>query len=108
MVHSTGSYDRFLKEGGGIDFRLNQNRWSSLKESDVIEFVDESDEKKRYDVIILKLYKANSFEDLLDNLPDELFDKSRKADYLDFFAQWWSSEQEAREGVLGLHIEVLN
>ena len=108
MKLSTGGFDRFLKDGGGIDFRLNQESWSVLADGDIFEFIEDPGGERRYCVKIIKLYKAVSFEELIDNFPDELFDKSKKIAYLEFFAQWWSIEEEQRNGVLGIHVAVLN
>ncbi|MDF1667875.1 MAG: hypothetical protein P1V97_39425 [Planctomycetota bacterium] len=107
MQLSAGGFERFLQDGGGVDFRLNEECWRPLNDGDVFEFVEDPGESRRYCVRIIKKYTATSFSELIDCLPAELFDHSQKQDYLDFFREWWSSEEEAREGVLGLHIEVL-
>ena len=108
MNLSTAGFDRFLNEGGGVDYRLDEARWSSLEDGDIFEFVEDPGQARRYCVRILKIYKAASFSELLDELPDMLFDKSQKEPYLEFFSQWWSPESEEREGALALHIEVIN
>ena len=108
MKISSGGFNKFLNDGGGIDFRLNESCWSSLENGDIFELVEEPDENNRYNVKIIKLYTASSFSKLLDSLPNKLFDKSRKDAYLEFFSQWWSTEAEQQEGTLALHIEVLN
>ena len=82
---STGGFNRFLEEGGGIDFRLDEACWSSLVEGDVVEFIEDPGQERRYRVKIIKLYRAASFETLLDSLPDALFDQSEKGAYLEFF-----------------------
>ena len=107
MGLSTAGFNRFLEEGGGVDFRLNESCWSSLVAGDVLEFIEDPGQARRYCVKILKLYRAASFGELIDSLPEELFEKSEKDAYLEFFAKWWSAEAEKREGTLALHIEVL-
>lgn len=107
MQLTTGGFERFLEEGGGVDFRLDEECWRALNDGDIFEFVEDPGEQRRYSVRILKKYTAASFADLIDKLPESLFDPKQKQSYLDFFAQWWSAEEERREGVLGLHIEVL-
>jgi len=87
MKLSTGGFNRFLQQGGGVDFRLNEECWSSLEDGDVLEFVEDSGEERRYCVKIIKLYTAASFEELIDSLPSALFDKSKKSAYLEFFSQ---------------------
>lgn len=108
MKLSSAGFDRFLREGGGVDFRLDEACWSSLEDGDVFEFLEDPGQARQCLVRIIKLYKANSFSDLIDNLPDTLFEQSQKDAYLDFFSQWWSRESEEREGALALHIEVIN
>lgn len=108
MGITTGGFERFLKEGGGIDFRLDEECWSPLSDGDVFEFVEDPGEARRYKARIIEKYTARSFAELIDSLPGELFDHTQKQAYLDFFLEWWSAEDEAREGVLGLHIEVLD
>ncbi|MEM7562301.1 MAG: hypothetical protein AAF353_04520 [Pseudomonadota bacterium] len=107
MGLSSGGFNRFLKQGGGLDFRLNEVCWSALEAGDVIEFLEDPNQERRYCVKILKLYKAASFGELIDSLPGKLFDQSEKEAYLEFFSKWWSPESEAREGTMALHIEVL-
>ena len=108
MGLTTGGFEKFLKDGGGLDFRLNEKCWSTLDSGDIFEFVEEPGQNRRYCVKILKLYRAASFKELLEALPDSLFDQSQTDAYLDFFAQWWSAEDEKREGTLALYVEVVS
>ena len=107
MSLSTAGFNRFLSDGGGVDFRLNEDCWLSLCVGDVFEFVEDPSQERRYSVRILALYKEPSFGELIDSLPDALFEKSEKQAYLEFFSKWWSAEDQEREGTLALHIEVL-
>ncbi len=107
MGLTAGGFNKFLRDGGGVDFRLDEACWSSLEEGDVFEFVEEPGQDKRYCVKILKIYKAASFAELVDSLPDTLFQRSKRDAYLEFFSKWWSAEDEEREGTLALYVEVL-
>lgn len=107
MGLTAGGFNKFLRDGGGVDFRLNEACWSALEEGDVFEFIEDPGRERRYSVRILKLYKAASFDALIDSLPDALIEKSKKEAYLAFFSEWWSADDEQREGTLALHIEVL-
>lgn len=102
-----GGVDKFLSDGGGLDFRLNDTRWHSMDAGDVFEFVEDPGEERRFCVKILEKYQAESFSVLIDSLPSTLFQHSQKQAYLDFFAQWWSTEEEQVKGVIALEIKVL-
>ncbi len=107
MDITTGGFERFLAEGGGIDFRLDEECWSPLEDGDYFEYVEEPGRKRKYTAQLIKKYPASNFCKLIDSLPSELFDKTKKQKYLDFFLNWWSLEAQEKEGVLGLHIKVV-
>ena len=108
MKISSGGFNKFLKEGGGVDYRLDEQCWSPLRAGVIFELVEETNPKNRYCVRIIQLYKAKSFSALLKQLPTTLFDTTETEAYLNFFSKWWSKKDEEREGTLALHIEVID
>ena len=41
MGLTTGGFNKFLRDGGGVDFRLDEACWSSLEDGDIFEFVED-------------------------------------------------------------------
>lgn len=91
-----------------IELRLNDNKRKRICIDDKIVFTHKDDSKKSITVKVIKLHRFHSFEELYSNLPllkcgytqDNIADA--KAD--DMLA-YYSKEQEAKYGVLGIEFE---
>lgn len=107
--------DELLKYGTSIDFRLDEKRWEDLKVDDLIEFWEDfsgwdkepSQNSRRVPVKILGIFRARSFRELLDDLPDTFVEREDKDTLIKGLRRWWTAEKEKQIGVLGLKIDVL-
>lgn len=88
-----------------IELRLNDEKRKLLKEGDIIEFTNRLNDKTLL-VIVEKLYKYDSFEELYNNL-DKLSLGYGEADVADpkDMEQYYSKEEQSKYGVLGIKIK---
>lgn len=88
-----------------IELRLNDEKRKLLEEGDIIEFTNRLNDETLL-VIVEKLYKYDSFEELYNNL-DKIsmgYDEDDVADPKDM-EQYYSKEEQSKYGVLGIKIK---
>ena len=104
-----------IEKGESIDFRLDQNVWSSLREGDYIEFWEDftgwqtepTDSARRVLVKILKIYKAPTFKELFEVIEKHVTTLGDKDNLLHGLRGWWSEDKETEEGALAFHVSVV-
>ena len=83
---------------------------------DVVEFWEDfsgwdkepSSKSRKVVVKIIETFRAASFSDLIDTLPESFSSTSAKEDTIANLRQWWTPEREEKTGVLGLRIKVIS
>lgn len=94
-----------------IELRLNDDKRKLIKVNDEIVFHHKDDNQKSITVKVVKLHHFKSFEELYDNLPllkcgytqDNI--ATAKADDM---LEYYSKEQQAKHGVLGIEFEIID
>ena len=107
MKLRTKYFDCIKNGSKRIELRLNDEKRKLLKEGDIIEFTNRLNDETLL-VIVEKLYKYNSFEELYNNL-DKLslgYGEDDVADPKDM-EQYYSQEEQSKYGVVGIEIEVI-
>lgn len=92
-----------------IEIRLNDQKRQKIKVGDQIEFFKLPELEDKVIVEVVELLKYNTFSELIDNQPIEFFGyKEEDKDYLkQSIYQIYTLEQEAKFGVLGIKIKLI-
>lgn len=94
-----------------IELRLNDEKRQQIKVGDSIVFQKTSDPNEQITAEVIKLHKFNSFSGLYEALPLDkcgyLPEELPTASYKDM-EEYYSPEKQARYGVLGIEIRVIN
>ena len=89
-----------------IEIRLNDEKRQLLKVGDKIEFVLMTDRYQKIEVEIVDLLSFTTFTQLFDAYPAEDFGGNDKADLMGIY-KYYSKEDEAKYGVLGIKLKYL-
>ena len=94
-----------------IELRLNDEKRKLIKINDIIVFQHIEDKKKSISVKVIGLHHFSSFSELYSTLPllkcgytQENIQAAKAEDMLEYY----STEQQAKYGVLGIEFEVIN
>ena len=90
-----------------IELRLFDEKRRSLNIGDIIEFQKQPNETGTLRVRVTALLRYESFSQLFDDFPSEVFGGKDKASLLDGVHRFYSPEREKENGVLGIKIEPL-
>jgi len=113
---TTEPFEKLLQRGESLDFRLDQEVWRELQAGDHIEFWEDftgwqkepTEDARRAIVRIEHIYKAPSFRELLTIVESEFSRLGDKDELISELRNWWDEEKEMREGVLALHVVLVN
>jgi ASC-1-like (ASCH) protein len=100
------SYGQILSGKKSIEVRLYDDKRMKIKIGDIIEFTNNFD----HDVVSTKVVDMSvfgTFKELVDKYPVSEFGFDDRGVLLDTIYRFYSREDEARFGVVGIHI-VLN
>ncbi len=89
-----------------IEIRLNDKKRQLLQVGDVIEFLNRKTYKK-INVKVIDLLCYNTFDELFKNYDAHDFGCANKNILFNNKYKYYTKEQEARYGVLGIKIEVI-
>lgn len=101
-------YFDFMKNGTKrIELRLNDEKRQQLQLGDVIEFSDGSSSLRAE---IIGLLRYRTFEDLFEDFDASILADSSmtKAEILEALEEFYTPEKQAKYGVLGIRIKILN
>ena len=112
---TTEPLNDLISEGTNIDFRLNEAKWQDLKPGDHIEYWEDftgwqtapTKDSRTVIVRIEHIYKAKTFNELIDLIDEAEFMLCEKESILKSLRRWWSKEQELENGVLGFSVIVV-
>lgn len=112
---TTEPLEDYILNGGGIDFRLDEESWKDLKVGDHLEYWEDfsgwdKEPQPHARKIIVQLEEkifASSFSDLIDQLPNSFLRNESKQEILDSLRQWWTPDKESATGVLGMEIKLI-
>jgi ASC-1-like (ASCH) protein len=107
MGLTTGPFDYLLRQRVVIDVRLDEPAWGDLRLGDVIEFREDPGEKRVLRVAVIALLHYPTFRALFSDFPPDLFDISSVETGVAAMYQWWTPQDEAHWGVLGIKVEVI-
>lgn len=99
-------FERILHGTQRIEVRLNDEKRRLLKVDDEIEFISREDAAKTFKARVVDLLYFKSFHDLYDARPAEEFGGKGVAELLDAIYEYYSKEEEASGGVVGIRLEV--
>ncbi len=111
---TTEPLDFLLKNKESIDFRLDEPAWKDLNVGDIIEFWEDfsgwdkspSSNSRKALVTISNIFRASSFSDLINNLPDIFTRHTDKQILLQELRKWWTPEREKETGVVGFLVKL--
>lgn len=101
-------YFDFMKNGTKrIELRLNDEKRQQLQLGDVIEFSDGSSSLRAE---IIGLLRYRTFEDLFEDFDASILADSSmtKPEVLKALEEFYTPEKQAKYGVLGIRIKILN
>ncbi len=88
-----------------IESRLNDEKRQQIELGDTIEFGLEPDRVEIVETKVIELIHADTFSDLFDLYPPEAFGGTDKEDLTGIY-KYYSKEDEAKYGVLGIRVEL--
>ena len=106
-----------MRDGGGIDFRLDEPQWEELEVGDIIQYWEDfsgwdkapAPNARRLNVKITDIFRVPTFQDLIARGKEDGFFRGEDAeDIITGLRRWWTPEREQKNGVLGLKVEVLD
>ena len=100
----------FLKIKDGtktIEVRLYDEKRQLLNVGDEIEFTLMDDASQKLRVKVKDLIQMKTFEELFYAYPPELFRNEKKEDWVSIY-KYYTKEQEAKYGVLGIKIVLID
>ena len=113
---TTKPFEDYLQNGGGIDFRLDEDRWKILKKGDVIEYWEDfsgwdkspAPNARKILCIIDDFIRVSSFQELIEKGQSlGFFGNDNPDDIVSSLRKYWNEDQESKIGVLGLKIKVI-
>lgn len=112
---TTQPLETLIENGESVDFRLDEPAWEDLMVGDAIEFWEDfsgwdkepSTNSRKIVVKIVEIFRAASFSELIDTLPNSFTRDRTKEDTIADLRQWWTPEREQQTGVLGWRITVV-
>ncbi|MBL8640770.1 MAG: hypothetical protein JNL76_01490 [Alphaproteobacteria bacterium] len=107
--------EALINNGESIDFRLDEPAWEGVVVGDLIEFWEDFSgwdmepqlQSRKVIVKVVEIFRAASFSELIDTLPDSFSQYATKEDTITSLRQWWTVEREQQMGVLGWRVEVI-
>ena len=113
---TTEPLETLISNGESVDFRLDEPAWESLVIGDVVEFWEDfsgwdkepSPESRKVIAEIVEIFRAASFSELIDTLPESFSRDAKKEDTIADLRQWWTPEREKQTGVLGWRVKLIN
>lgn len=99
-------FERMVNGTKRIEVRLYDDKRRLIRLGDFIEFsrVDQENQKIKTEVVGLLRYKT--FKDLVDDFPLEAFGAADRMAFLEALASFYSSDDEASYGVLGIRVRM--
>lgn len=104
-------FDKIYNGLKTIELRLNDEKRKQIKVNDIIIFQHINDNKKSITAKVMELHHFCSFDELYSNLPllkcgytQDNVNTAKAEDML----KYYSTEQQAKYGVLGMEFEVIN
>jgi len=88
-----------------IEVRLYDDKRKKIDINDIITFQLASDESQSIETLVTGLLRYNTFENLVSDSPAESFGFDNKKNLLEAIYSFYSKEQEAENGVLGIRIQ---
>ena len=113
MVHEMklrSIYFDLIKSGVKIyEGRLNDEKRSLIDVGDVITFKREPELKDSFNAVVKDLVYFESFEEMANTLPLEKvgFEKETPEEVVAIYHQFYTTEDEAKYGVVAIKVEVL-
>jgi ASC-1-like (ASCH) protein len=107
MGLTTSPFEYLLRQRVVIDVRLDEPAWADLRPGDVIEFREDPGEARIMRVGVIALLRYRSFRALFSDFPPELFGINSVETGVAAMHQWWTPQDEARWGVLGIKVELI-
>lgn len=112
---TTEPFESLINQGESVDFRLDEDRWRSLRVGDHITFWEDfsgwdtqpSPSARRVKTELVDVFRARSFVELIDSLPPEFSRNASRDAVISELRQWWTPEVEKKIGVLGLRVKVI-
>ena len=112
---TTEPLEALIENGHGIDFRLDEPAWQDIHIGDIIQFWEDlsgwdkkpASNARRVTVRITDIFRAASFSELMENLPEDFAHGANKDSVIQDLRQWWTSEKEKETGVLGWRVTVI-
>ena len=103
-------YDYIFKGTKRIEIRLNDEKRRKIKLGDIIKFAKEPELKETFKVRVIGLLHYNSFNDLCRDFPIEMLANAKmtKKELIRVLEQFYSKEEQKKNGVLGIRIELLD
>ena len=101
------SFDRIKSGEKKIELRLYDDKRKIINVGDHVIFEREPEREEKIETKVTALLRYESFSDLFDDFPSEIFGGSSKEDLLSGVHQFYSEEKEKEYGVLGIKIELL-
>ena len=109
MKLKTPYYYYILNGTKRIEIRLNDEKRQRIKIGDTIKFTKYPELDDSFKVRVIDLLKYDSLEELMNDYNIELLaDKSMsKEELLKVFEEFYTKEEQAKYGVLGIKIELI-
>lgn len=112
---TTDPLEILIENGESFDFRLDEPAWENLMVGDTVEFWEDfsgwdkepSPQSRKVTVKIVEIFRAASFAELIDTLPDSFTRDGTKEDTIATLRQWWTPNREQQTGVLGWRVTVI-
>lgn len=111
MTLQNEPFDKIYNGLKTIELRLNDEKRKKIKVDDILIFQHTSDNKKSITAKVKVLHHFRSFDELYSNLPllkcgytQDNVNTAKAKDML----KYYSTEQQAKYGVLGIEFEVIN
>ena len=109
-------FEQYMRDGCGIDFRLDEDRWKILEIGDEFEYFEDfsgwdkepQPNARRLLCVVDDFIRVANFEELIKAGQTQGFFKDEKPDdIINNLRQWWSPEKENATGVLGIKHRVI-
>jgi ASC-1-like (ASCH) protein len=113
---TTEPFEQYMHNGGGIDFRLDEERWEILNIGDEIEYWEDfsgwdkepQPNARRLLCVAEDFIRVANFEELINvGQAQGFFENEEPDEIINNLRQWWSPEQENKTGVLGIKHRVI-
>jgi ASC-1-like (ASCH) protein len=105
MKLSRGPFDKIASGQKVIESRLFDEKRQQINIGDIIEFTENDNTVNIVTTKVKALHRYTSFDELFTAFPPQLFGGESKEDLLQEIHQFYSPEDEAMFGVVGIRIE---